>query len=325
VLAAGVATAALAATTAALAPAQAATASYSAAYTCTTTAASGSFPLQMDVTVRASRSGGTTTVKVPGGSPVLSDKDTYSNVRLTSTLDATVDGSPLQLTSDRTVTIRPNEPVALPDLVATTTRVTRSTLTFVPGKFVLVVKFSLITATQTCTLTGAAPTATVPVEDPSATPAPAPTEPTTAPTTAPTTGPAPAPTPTTTPTTAPTTAPTTVPAETGDLPFPRMSVKLTKKTQRVGRKPATVVVVLRPSTKGAVPAGTVKVTVGKRKVRTATVSTKVARKAGKKGVTLRIPLPKNLKPGRHAVKVKVAWKGAYFHGHTVKRGVRVKR
>lgn len=321
---------ALAATTVALVPSQAAPASYSVAYTCTSSVSPGeTFALPMDVTVDARRSGGVTTLEVPGSSPVLSEKDTYANVRLTTTLDATVDGSPVKLTSDKVVTIRPNEPVDLPPLVGTTTHPTGSTVAFVPGTFVLVVKISIINATQTCLLDGAAPTVTVPVGDPAPSPTAAPTPsptaeptaPTAPPTTTPTSTPTNTPTPTAGPTTEPTTAPTTTPstAPTADptpplLHLPRVSARLSKKTQRVGRKPATVLVTLKPSRAGAAPAGKVKVTVGKRKVRTVTVSAKSARRIGTKGRTLRIKLPKNLKPGRHTVKVHVAWKEKELFG-----------
>lgn len=274
-------------------PSVGAGASYSAAYTCTSSLApTDTFALPLDVTVGARRSAGTTTLTVPGGSPVLSEKETYSDVRITTTLDAVVDGAPVQLAADRVVTIRPNEPVPLPDLVGTTTRPTGATLTFVPGTFVLVVRISVISATQTCLLDGAAPVATVPVLDPAA---PSPTTPTDE-------------------------------AVTPILYVPQMSAKLTRKTQRVGSRPATVVVTLRPSRAGAAPAGQVKVSVGKRKVRTVTVSEKSARRAGAKGRTLRIALPKNLKPGRHTVKVHVSWKERELFGvQQRKLGIRVKK
>lgn len=76
---------------------------------------------------------------------------------------------------------------------------------------------------------------------------------------------------------------------------PTLKVSLTKKSQRVRKAPAKVkVVVGRASGTTVAPKGRIRVTVGKR-----TVTTKAV--AGAR--TLKVALPRNLKVGRHTVRV----------------------
>lgn len=335
----------LAGTALALGAAQASSATYDTSYTCTSSLRQiKQFNFPMKATVSARLANGVTGVEVPGGSPVLSEDTTLNNLAFTSTLDARVDGSAVQLRSSGTISIKPNQPVPLPTLVGTTRTATGPTLAFVPGKLVMVLRVSGITVTLTCNLNGTAPTVTVPVAGvatptPTLTPTPTPT-PTSVParpsaTTTPspsakptasvtpsatTTTPGVTATPSVTPPTAPTAAP--VPPM---LHSPRMGAKLDRKTHRK-KKRATVVVTLRPSRDGVVPAGKVKVTVGKRTVRTVNVSVTKARKAGAKGHKVKVTLPKNLKPGKRTVKVRVTWKDKQLHGTAEKKlKVRVKR
>ena len=89
-------------------------------------------------------------------------------------------------------------------------------------------------------------------------------------------------------------APAPAPAPT-EKSAPSLKVSLTKKTQKLKKAPATVKIALgRATGSSADPAGTITVKVGNRKIATRTV-------AGSR--TLKIALPRTLKPGRHVVRV----------------------
>lgn len=201
------------------------------------------------------------------------------NVALASRMDLVVDGTPTHVSGSSTVTLDPDNPPDFPVATGTATS-TGATLTLVPGDLTIDIRVAGFPVTLACTAKGTAPTVTVPVDDPAATP-----EPTTAP---------------------------------SPRVKPGLTAKLTKKVQRVGRKPARVVVrVQRPKGATARPAGTVRVKVGKRVLTTRKVT----------GATrFRVTLPRKLTPGRHRVTVKFTpAKGSGYLPRTTKVRVRVKR
>lgn len=249
------------------------------------------FPMDLDADVSALRTGPAVQVTMTMGKPVLDLDDPLENVGLSTDLRATVDGRSTTLVGSGTVSFLPATPVDLPALETTvTTPATSLPLTL--GALTLTVDYANFEVPINCTLDSPV-SVTVPVVDPNA--------------------PAPTPTPTPTPTQDPAPAPAPVAKR-----APVLKVSLTKKTQKFRKAPAKVKVSLKRAKQNRVaPRGTVVVKAGKRTV------AKVQVKGPK---SFKVSLPRNLKPGRHKVKVTFTPKKGTSH-KKVSRSVklRVKR
>ncbi|MBE7325129.1 hypothetical protein IEQ44_10715 [Nocardioides sp. Y6] len=293
------------------------------------------FEMPVEAVLEATAEGEQVNLSMSTGRPVIPGITSDLTVTMTSAMDASVDGAAVRLAGSRTVTIRPDTPTDLPVLQASLPT-PEATLTFTPGPLTVQFTYLLWTVVINCEA-ASTPTVTVPVDGrtaptPTPTPVPTPTptptpEPTPEPTPAPTSGPAPTatpsptaaptPTPTDAPTSDPTPAPTAAPSPAPAPVKAGLTVRLTKKKQRVGKAPAKVRVRLKGTVSGVAPAGKVVVKVGRKVVGRRTVTGKL---------TFALALPRKLKPGRHTVVVTyVPTQGSAYARTTAKVTLRVRR